>query len=47
MYVSVSVGLANWPADGADVKAALSVADQRLYLAKGQGRNRVVSQIEE
>ena len=37
----MSVG--SWPADGGDVHAALSVADERLYLAKGAGRNRFVA----
>jgi diguanylate cyclase (GGDEF)-like protein len=41
--VSVSVGVASWPLDGEQVMGALSVADQRLYLAKGAGRNRVVA----
>jgi len=41
--VSVSVGVASWPAEGERVTDALTVADQRLYLAKGAGRNRVVA----
>ena len=41
--VSVSVGVASWPEDAEEVEAALAVADQRLYLAKGTGRNRIVA----
>jgi diguanylate cyclase (GGDEF)-like protein len=41
--ISISVGVASWPADAADVQAALAIADERLYQAKGDGRNRVVA----
>jgi diguanylate cyclase (GGDEF)-like protein len=41
--VSISVGVASWPADAADVQGALATADERLYQAKGSGRNRVVA----
>ena len=41
--ISISVGVASWPADAADVQAALALADERLYRAKGAGRNRVVA----
>jgi diguanylate cyclase (GGDEF)-like protein len=42
--VTVSVGVGCWPADAPNVRAALAVADERLYLAKGAGRNRVVAE---
>jgi diguanylate cyclase (GGDEF)-like protein len=41
--ISISVGVASWPADAADVEGALACADERLYRAKGAGRNRVVA----
>jgi predicted signal transduction protein with EAL and GGDEF domain len=37
----VSGGVAAWPNDGNDVDALLSCADQALYQAKREGRNRV------
>ena len=40
--VTVSIGVAVWPADGVNLKEALAVADQRLYQAKQAGRNRVM-----
>lgn len=39
--VTVSVGVSAWV--GGDVNTALKAADQALYLAKEQGRNRVVT----
>ena len=41
--VTLSVGLAAAPADGSEVDALIQVADQCLYQAKHQGRNRVVT----
>ncbi len=40
--VTVSVGIAAFPQDGATLEELLEVADQRLYAAKGSGRNRVM-----
>lgn len=39
---SVSIGLACYPEDGRSIDAILSRADRAMYLAKEQGRNRVV-----
>ncbi|MGD1075664.1 MAG: diguanylate cyclase [Thermodesulfovibrionales bacterium] len=40
-FVSVSMGVASYPRDGADVAALVKSADDALYKAKGAGRNRV------
>jgi diguanylate cyclase (GGDEF)-like protein len=40
--LTVSVGVAAWPEDGATVDEVLIKADRRLYAAKQAGRNRVV-----
>jgi diguanylate cyclase (GGDEF)-like protein len=40
--VTVSIGAAMFPLDGADREALFRTADQRLYEAKNAGRNRVV-----
>ena len=41
--VSVSIGVACWPAHGATVDDLLRAADAALYTAKQSGRNRVVT----
>ena len=41
--VTVSIGAALYPADGDNLDALFHVADERLYQAKREGRNRVVS----
>ena len=41
--VTVSAGVAYWPADGEDPDDLLHTADQRMFHAKALGRNRVVS----
>jgi diguanylate cyclase (GGDEF)-like protein len=41
--VTVSMGVAVWPQDGANLMEALKIADHRLYRAKESGRNCVVS----
>lgn len=41
-HVTVSLGLATFPEDAADVEALLKCADEALYRAKRSGRNRVV-----
>jgi diguanylate cyclase (GGDEF)-like protein len=40
--VSVSGGVATYPADAMDATSLLRRADEALYVAKGQGRNRVL-----
>ncbi len=39
---TVSIGVASFPAHGADLHSILNKADQAMYLAKRTGRNRVV-----
>ena len=41
LSLSVSVGVAVWPMDGADLDAVLKAADRALYDAKALGRNLV------
>ena len=41
--ISVSIGIARWPEDGENLAEIYKVADRRLYEAKAQGRNTVVS----
>ncbi|MEX6666869.1 EAL domain-containing protein [Pseudomonas sp. W2-17] len=38
-HVSVSIGVAAWPGDGATVDALLHNADLAMYSSKGEGRN--------
>lgn len=40
--IAVSMGVAEFPRDGADVESVLAAADQALYAAKEHGRNCVV-----
>ena len=40
--VTISIGAATYPTDGATADALFQVADERLYRAKKEGRNRVV-----
>ena len=40
--LTISIGGAIFPADGANVAALFQTADERLYAAKREGRNRVV-----
>jgi len=40
--VTVSIGVAEMPSDGSDMRTVIDSADQRLYEAKRGGRNRVI-----
>lgn len=40
--ITVTIGTASFPEVGATVAEMLNIADQRLYLGKEQGRNRVI-----
>jgi diguanylate cyclase (GGDEF)-like protein len=40
--LTVSIGVASWPADGSTFDAIFATADQRLYEAKENGKNQVV-----
>ena len=41
--ITASVGVATYPDDARDAVALLGAADRAMYLAKVQGRNRVVA----
>jgi diguanylate cyclase (GGDEF)-like protein len=43
--ITVSIGGAIFPADGSNVDALFHAADERLYQAKGEGRNRAVTPV--
>lgn len=42
LNVTVSVGVASFPEDGKDPYSIIEIADQALYTAKRQGKNRTV-----
>ena len=39
--ITVSIGVATAPEDGGDIRSLFAIADQRLYAAKADGRDRV------
>jgi two-component system, cell cycle response regulator len=41
--VTISAGLASFPADGSDATELFATADERMFAAKREGRNRVVA----
>jgi two-component system cell cycle response regulator len=40
--MTISAGLASYPQDGEDAAELLALADERMFQAKREGRNRVV-----
>ena len=40
IHISTSIGISNYPKDGTEVELLLKNADQAMYVAKEQGRNR-------
>ena len=44
--VTISIGLAAFPGDGTTGAELIRAADERLYRAKAEGRNRVVPSVE-
>jgi diguanylate cyclase (GGDEF)-like protein len=42
LTVTMSVGVASWPADGKEIAEVLATADARAFEAKRLGKNRVV-----
>jgi diguanylate cyclase (GGDEF)-like protein len=45
VFVTVSIGIASFPEDGADIDVILERADQAMYRAKNSGRNRTISHV--
>jgi diguanylate cyclase (GGDEF)-like protein len=43
VHVTISAGLASFPQDGEDAAELFALADERMFQAKKQGRNRVVA----
>ncbi len=46
-HVTISLGVATMPFDGSDVQELIEYADKCLYIAKENGRNQVISSIEQ
>jgi diguanylate cyclase (GGDEF)-like protein len=46
VQVTISVGVASFPQDGEDAAELLAAADERMFEAKREGRNRVVAEQE-
>jgi diguanylate cyclase (GGDEF)-like protein len=43
VQITISAGLASFPDDGDDAANLFAAADQRMFRAKREGRNRVVA----
>jgi len=43
IHMTISAGLASYPQDGEDAAELLALADERMFQAKREGRNRVVA----
>ena len=43
--ITISIGVSSYPGDSAEMTGLINKADQALYLAKAQGRNRVVAHL--
>jgi diguanylate cyclase (GGDEF)-like protein len=43
VHVTISAGLASFPDDSVDPDELFALADQRMFQAKAEGRNRVVA----
>ena len=43
LYITISAGLASYPNDGDDAAELFALADDRMFQAKREGRNRVVA----
>ena len=43
VQVTISAGLASFPSDGEDTAALFNLADERMFQAKREGRNRIVA----
>jgi two-component system, cell cycle response regulator len=43
VHITISAGIASFPEDGAAAADLFAVADERMFQAKGEGRNRVVA----
>jgi len=41
-FVSISGGVASFPSDASTIEKVISLADEALYRAKKEGRNRVI-----
>ena len=46
IQMTISAGLASFPQDGEDAAELLALADERMFQAKREGRNRVVASAE-
>src|ERR1700751_4733857 len=46
VQVTISAGLATFPQDGSDERELFAVADERMFQAKREGRNRVIASSE-